>query len=197
MTRIILIRPGSTDFDQQGRITGTLDIPLNQRGNDQAQQTAAEIADQNVECVYCSPCQSAQETAHVLAKEWRVKVKTLRKLPNLDHGLWQGKLIDELKEKQRKVYRQWREQPETVCPPEGEMLNSAQHRVKTVLDKLIKKYKHEVVALVAPEPLTTIVGRYLEQSQLGDLWECECECGSWKSIDIEPTQLPAMVANQT
>ncbi len=77
------------------------------------------------------------------------------------------------------------------------MLNSAQHRVKTVLDKLIKKHKHEVVALVAPEPLTTIVGRYLEQSQLGDLWEGECECGSWKSIEIEPTQLPAMVANQT
>ena len=33
MVRIVLIRPGSTDFDEQGRITGTLDIPLNEPQN--------------------------------------------------------------------------------------------------------------------------------------------------------------------
>ena len=32
MLQIVLIRPGTTDFDEQGRIQGTLDIPLNERG---------------------------------------------------------------------------------------------------------------------------------------------------------------------
>lgn len=27
MVQIVLIRPGSTDYDEQGRIQGTLDIP--------------------------------------------------------------------------------------------------------------------------------------------------------------------------
>ena len=27
MVQIVLIRPGSTDYDQQGRIQGTLDVP--------------------------------------------------------------------------------------------------------------------------------------------------------------------------
>ena len=32
MVQIVLIRPGSTDYDEQGRIQGTLDIPLNEQG---------------------------------------------------------------------------------------------------------------------------------------------------------------------
>ena len=35
-------------------------------------------------------------------------------------------LIDDVKRKQPKVYRQWQEQPEIICPPEGEMLSEAQ-----------------------------------------------------------------------
>lgn len=197
MTRIILVRPGSTDFDEQGRIQGTLDVPLNHQGNDQAHQVLAELTAQGIQVVYCSLCQSAEQTANLIADGLGIKSRTLRNLQNLNQGLWQGKRIDELKEKQKKVYRQWQEQPETVCPPEGEMLSSAQQRVKTALDKLIKKHNNSIIALVAPEPLTSLVRIYLEQTQIGDLWECACECGSWRTIDIEPRQLAGMAANQT
>lgn len=197
MTRIILIRPGSTDFDQQSRIQGTLDVPLNHQGKDQAHQAIAELTAQGIQIVYCSPCQSAEQTANLIADGLGIKAKAVRNLQNVNQGLWQGKLIDELKEKQKKVYRQWHEQPENVCPPEGEMLSSAQQRVKTALDKLIKKHNNSIVALVAPEPLTSLVHIYLEQTQIGDLWECTCECGRWKSIDVEPRQLAGMAANQT
>ncbi len=197
MTRIILIRPGSTDFDEQGRIQGTLDVPLNHQGKDQAHQAIAELTAQGIQIVYCSPCQSAEQTANLIADGLGIKAKAVRHLQNENQGLWQGKLIDELKEKQKKVYRQWHEQPENVCPPEGEMLSSAQQRVKTALDKLIKKHNNSIVALVAPEPLTSLVNIYLEQTQIGDLWECTCECGRWKSIDVEPRQLAGMAANQT
>ena len=32
MLQLILIRPGSTDYDVQERIQGSLDMPLNERG---------------------------------------------------------------------------------------------------------------------------------------------------------------------
>ena len=196
MTRIILVRSGTTNFDQEGRIKGTLDIPLNDEGNRQAMQTAVDLAGQGIEVIYCSPCQSALQTAELLSAQLGVKFKSQRNLQNLDQGLWQGKRIDELKEKQRKVYRQWQEQPATVCPPEGEMLSSAQRRVKTCLDKLVKKHKNRVVVLVVPEPLTSLVRSYLEQTHIGDLWQSACACGRWDLIDVEPQQLAAMAANQ-
>jgi broad specificity phosphatase PhoE len=121
--------------------------------------------------------------------QWDVKVRSVRNLTNLNHGLWQGKLIEEVKQKQRKVYRQWQDQPGTVCPPEGEMLSAAQHRVRTALAKLIKKHKTGVIALVVPEPLASVVSSYLERSALGDLWKAERSCGSWKLIEVQPDQL--------
>ena len=56
-------------------------------------------------------------------------------MQNLDHGLWQGMLIEDVRRKQPKVYRQWQEQPETVCPPEGEMLSQAEERIRTAMAK--------------------------------------------------------------
>lgn len=196
MTRFIVLRSCATDFDDEGRIKGTLDIPLNAAGNKQATQAAEKLVAEEVSVVYFSPCQSAEETAKVVAERLGVKAKSLKNLKNLDHGLWQGKLVDELKEKQKKVYKQLQEQPETVCPPEGEMVSDAQVRVKAAIDKLIKRHQNQVVLIVAPEPLTSLLDSYLSQKELGDLWESVCDCGRWLSIDVEPRQVASMVANQ-
>ena len=194
--RIILLRSGTTDFDDEGRIKGTLDIPLNVRGTKQAVEAASSLADKGVDIVYFSPCQSAQQTATVVADGLGVKTKSLKNLQNMDHGLWQGKLVDELREKQKKVYRQAQEQPHTVCPPQGESVSDVQVRVKTVLDKLIKKHKNQVVVLVAPEPLMSLLHCYLQQTELEDFWEAVCDCGSWLPIDVEPQQVATMEASR-
>ena len=146
------------------------------------------LAPENVTAVYFSPCQAAEETAKVVANGLGLKAKALKNLQNLDQGLWQGKLVDELKEKQKKVYKQLQEQPETVCPPEGEMVSEAQLRVKNVIDRFIKKHRNQVVVLVTPEPLTSLLHSYLAQEELGDLLESVCDCGSWLSIEVEPQQ---------
>ena len=39
-------------------------------------------------------------------------------------------LVSDVKRKQPRVYKRWQEQPESVCPPEGEMLGEADERVR-------------------------------------------------------------------
>ncbi len=117
MFRIVLVRPGATSFDEQGRIKGCLDIPLSKTGSDQAIKTASELSGLQVDMVYSAPCESAQQTAEIVAKKCRSRMKVVDALRNLDHGLWQGKLIDEVRRQQPKVYRQCQESPENVCPP--------------------------------------------------------------------------------
>ncbi len=187
MLKIILIRPGSTNFDDEGRITGRLDVPLNACGADQVARTIDELADQRIKAIYTSPCQACQQTSTALAAELDLKAKELSGLKNLDHGLWHGKMIDEVKRKQPKVYRQWQEHPETVCPPEGESLKSAQERGRTVLAKLAKKHKDGVIALVVPEPLASVLRSQLDEGELGDLWEAENQSGGWQQFDVNPS----------
>jgi broad specificity phosphatase PhoE len=189
MLKILLIRPGATDFDEQGRIKGTLDIPLNDEGTAQVDQMIVELASEEIDAIYYSPCQCCVQTAELLAKNRDVKLKSLKRLKNLDHGLWHGKRIEEVKQQQPKVYRQWQEHPETVCPPEGELLSDVQQRVEAALAKLSKKHKDGVVAIVIPEPLTSVMLSLLRDTELGDLWESECRGGGWEEFQLAPGKL--------
>lgn len=184
MLRIFLIRPGSTEFDEQGRIKGTLNIPLSAKGADQAAQALSELQAAAIEVLYTSPAQSAVQTAERLAAGWNVKYKVLENLQNLDRGLWHGKLIDEVKQRQPKVYRLWQEHPEAVCPPEGETLASAQERIRSTMKRLLKKHRQGVIGLVIPDPLASILRSCIAHSELGDLWKAECDFGHWELLDV-------------
>ena len=191
MFRLVLICPGSTELDDQGRIKGSLDVPLSENGSSQVARTVGELADTTIEHLYASPATSAQQTAEAIAARRDLKVKVIDRLQNLDHGLWQGKLIDEVRQNQPKIYKKWQDNPKTVCPPGGETLESAQRRVKTVLSKLAKKHKSGTVALVVPEPLASLVRCSLNSSELGDLWQSECDSGTWEFITVEPARIGA------
>lgn len=184
MIQFLLVRPGSTDFDEQGRIKGNLDIPLSDSGKKQVAGIVAQLHTTPIDFVYASPTRCAQQTAEALAADRRARYKTLDDLENLDHGLWQGKRIDEVKTSQPKVFRQLQEHPETVCPPQGEPVGSAIDRVRAVISKLIRKHRDATVALVVPEPLASLVRSLLLQVEICDLWKAECEGGGWELIEV-------------
>jgi broad specificity phosphatase PhoE len=191
MLQLLLIRPGSTDMDEQGRIKGSLDLPLNEHGEEQAAQTAAELAGVKIDHLYAAPCRSCQRTAHLIAAGHRLKVRTLDTVQNLDHGLWHGKLLEELRQTQPKVFRQLQEHPETVVPPGGEPVAEAISRVTEALRLLSKKHRSGVVGVVVPEPMATLVRCAVEHCELGDLASAECECGGWKLLPLSGTTRPA------
>jgi probable phosphoglycerate mutase len=190
MAQILLIRPGATEYDQQGRVQGTLDIPLCEDGRQEVAGLVAELRDQPISAVYASPCQSAAQTAEALAGMFELKFKTLDKLQNLDQGLWQGMLVDEVKTKQPKVYRQWQDQPEMVCPPQGETLSAAKQRVQAALARLLKKHKSgELLAIVAPEPLASVIRNVLGHDGWGNLWRCATDGARWELLQLpEPAE---------
>lgn len=157
MTKIVLIRPGRTDFDVQGRIQGTLDVPLNEEGACEAAAMADALRPLSLEIVYCSPSEPSQETAGILAEALGVKCKTVAGLGNVDHGLWQGMLLNEVKRKHPKVFRQWQELADGVRPPEGETFGEARKRVADALRRILKKQKMRTIGLVVAEPLASLV----------------------------------------
>jgi len=187
MFKLLLIRPGVTEYDQQGRIQGTLDIPLCEDGRRQVDAMIDQLRDQKITAIYSCPSQAAQQTADALAAAFDVKVKELDALQNLDHGLWQGMLVADVKTKQPKVYRQWQDQPETVCPPQGETVIDVEERLAAAVSKLTKKYKVDgLVAVVLPEPAASVLKHVLRKDELGDLWKCRNGGTPWEIIEFTP-----------
>jgi len=185
MLTIALIRPGASEYECRGRVQGNLDVPLSSDGARQVEQVAQELSDAKLEVIYGSECQPAWQTAEQLAARLAIKAKSLDDMQNLDHGLWQGLLIDEIKRKQPKVYRQWQENPASVCPPEGETLADAQQRVQACLARLMKKHKQGRIGLVLPEPLASLVRNHFGQAELDDLWRAGAYHPPWEWIEAQ------------
>jgi probable phosphoglycerate mutase len=189
MVKIVLIRPGSTDYDQERRIQGTLDVPLNEQGNAEVAELIEALRELKLDAVYAPPCQPALATAKAIAKAFDVRFRKLDQMHNLDHGLWQGMLIDEVRLKQPKVYRQWQEKPWCICPPQGEMLNQAAERIRAAMAKLLKRHKEGVIGLVVSEPLASLVRWLFNHDEPGDLWKAASEHGRWEVLEVQPETL--------
>lgn len=166
MSTIVLIRPGFTDFDDQQRIQGLLDIPLNARGLTRARQTADDLSRHQppIDVLYASPCTAARQTAEVIGQRLDVPVKILEGLYNVSQGLWEGLPVDEIRRKHPKVFKQWQECPETVCPPHGEMLTDAACRVRKALSRPLRKALS--LGLIVPEPLASVVRSVILQKPI-------------------------------
>ncbi len=159
-----LIRPGQTDFDQQDRILGTLDLPLNAHGESQVNEIVDALRHLLIKQIFTSPAGPALATATAVGDALGISVKEVDQLSNVDQGLWQGLCVDEIKRKQPKIYKLWRENPESVCPPEGESCVEAFERAQKALRKPMKRGSN--FAVVASEPMATIVECVLRQLEL-------------------------------
>jgi probable phosphoglycerate mutase len=198
MVQLILIRPGLTEYDEQSRIQGTLDIPLCDAGRKQAAAAAETIRPYLPKALYSSPGSSAEETADLVGQALDLKPKTLDQLQNVNLGLWQGLLVEEIRRKQPKVYKQWQEHPETVLPPEGETLAQVNERAEEVLTKLGRKHRSGAIALIAAEPLASVIRQRVEANEIGDLWRAANGCDHFDVLTLEASLPPkkAAVASQ-
>lgn len=191
MLRIVLIRPGSTDYDAQQRIQGSLDIPLCVAGVAETTEMVEELRLLGIEAVYAPVSQPALQTAEIIAKALSVKCKKIERLVSLNQGLWQGMLVKDVRHKQPKVYRQWQEQPENVCPPGGEMLSEADERMRMALVKLFKRRKEGVIGLVLPEPLRSLARRFITHGELGDLWKAPNGHDRFEPLEVDVEEVLA------
>jgi phosphoserine phosphatase len=185
MCRVVVVRPGATMFDEQERIKGSLDIPLSHQGVQQVHRVAIQMEHFPISYVYCGPCESAQATAKEIADHVNAKWKVCDCFRNIDHGLWEGKLIDEVRRQQPKLFRQVQENPRSFCPPGGESIDQAETRIAKQVAKLCKKHKDETIAVVIPEPLATLVANRLKEVDFVDMWESEQDDATWEMIDSE------------
>ncbi len=167
---LIVIRSGATDYELQGRIRGGVDIPLCPAGVAEAEQAAILLTGSPATALYTSEELCAVETGRIVGRAMGLKPRGVSRLQNLDQGLWQGMLVEEIRRKQPRLYRQWQDNPWAIAPPDGELLEEACERVEETLEKILRRHPHGCVALVVPEPLDRIVRWIVAGESMGDLW---------------------------
>jgi len=170
---VIVVRSGPTAYELEGRIRGTLDVPLAAEGIAAADHAAAELAairsGRSIDSLSTATDAASIETAAIIGRSLGVKPRPVPGLDNLDQGLWQGLRVDDIRQKQPRLHRQWQESPWSVVPPEGESLDEACDRLGEALEKIVRRHAG-IVAVVVPSPLERLVHWLISGEAPVDLW---------------------------
>lgn len=158
--QLILVRHGLTDWNEDGRLLGHSDVPLNERGLAQAKRVAAALADLPVRAVISSPQARARETATPIASAHGLDV-------TLENGVeevwlteeWIGKTVSELRgndDLERLI-----EDPTHACDS-IELAADVQRRVVATVDALESSRPGDTVVVVSHgDPIRLAIGHYI------------------------------------
>lgn len=188
MATVVLIRPGSTDYDRQSRLLGTLEMPLNAAGREHIDSVVRQLHDRGVrlEAIFASPTDPACTAARAIAdSQPGAKVRELEELRNVNQGLWQGLPEADVRKRYPRLFRNGREKPQAIHPPEGESLGDACERIQKILNKAIRKYR--VFAVVVADPIATVI-RCTLQDRCPDVTSCLCGEDNQNTIEVFETE---------
>ncbi len=140
-------RHGKTDWNIARRWQSRTDIPINDIGRGQASQLAALIRSQKIVFgqVLCSPLLRARETAEILIAGIGPVPEIDERLTELDFGLFEGRLEDDLRAELGSTYDEWKKRMYLDPPPGGESIMEVAQRVKPLLAILLQSSDHILV----------------------------------------------------
>jgi len=118
MSTLILIRHGKTDL--AGRFCGQIDPPLNDAGNRQAAQVAAEVASRGIARICSSPLLRARQTAEHIERLSSLAIESHSGLCEIGFGAWEGLLWPEIEARWPQEAGLWVEEFPYRRAPQGE-----------------------------------------------------------------------------
>ena len=140
-TRILLVRHAETDWNHTRRFQGRSNLPLNQKGRDQAHALALALKDEFLAAIYSSPLARAMETAHLI-KVFHPSVPLFQEegLIEMHLGELEGMESAHWAEQYPDFRKAWLENPALVSMPGGESLREVQDRAVQALERITGLY---------------------------------------------------------
>jgi len=189
MTTLVLIPSGQTTWQEEGRMVGSADLPLSDTGRQQVTSWADQLKQLPVDILYAGTNEQITETVELLGSTLKIKGKLLDSLDEISLGLWQGLHTDQIKQRYAKAWKQWQQQPQTVCPPEGETLRQAQQRLQTAIDKILNKHHDKTIGLVLGPLALAVIRANREGSASDQIWPLSQQPLDWYKYQISDSQL--------
>ena len=141
-TIIYSARHGETEFNVQFCLCGRLDIPLTEKGVQQAHTLAESLVGKGIEIIYCSDLSRAVVTAEIVGEKLGLTPVPDARLRETDFGAM------ECRKRNDPEYLR-RSQSFAERFPEGESILQSAHRVYGFLDEIIEKHRGKTILLVS------------------------------------------------
>jgi probable phosphoglycerate mutase len=132
---ILLARHGETDYNvPPARVQGWRDVPLNDRGREQARALATAAAPEGPRALWTSHLARARETAEIAGAQLGIEPQVDERLAESNRGDWEGRLLDDVRREDPELWAAWRRAGAAFRFPAGESLAEHLRRVSEAID---------------------------------------------------------------
>ena len=149
MAKLYLIRHGETDYNNALRFQGQTDIPLNQKGIEQAEKAADFFRDIPLQAIYTSTLIRAKTTAEIIAGVKGMEVQETDALREMSFGIWENMNTKDIQKKYAKEWKDFFSSPARITIPQGENMLDVQKRAYPTVQEILDRYPEGDVAFVA------------------------------------------------
>ena len=142
---ILLVRHGTTTFNETDHLQGQIDNPLNQKGRDEAGRLAVRLKCENLDAIFSSPLQRAIETATIINSFHNLPLTLVPEFSEINLGEWEGLKYSDVREQFPEIHQRWISDP--VFPiPGGESFSTVCDRTRTGLERILQdEHKHILI----------------------------------------------------
>lgn len=149
---IYIVRHGQTNWNLEGRYQGRIDIELNEKGKEQAQEIKEKLKEIKFDKVFSSPLKRALETAKIITNE---PIEIDERIIERCNGKLEGKLKNEC---QNMVdFSDENEQRLGI-----ESLKQFRARISSFLDEIKEKYTGKDILIVTHAGVSIYVRCYFD-----------------------------------
>jgi len=148
VAKVLLIRHGETDFNRERRLQGVMEIPLNERGREQAAAVARYLKGRSIDALYTSPILRAQETAEIIGERIGLPPRGDKRLREIEFGIFEGRSFAEVERRFPAAHRNWSTGYLAYKAPQGESRQDVQRRMRAAWDDLTAHLDHRTIAIV-------------------------------------------------
>ncbi|CAN5565762.1 histidine phosphatase family protein [soil metagenome] len=137
------------------RLGGRTQAALSDKGRGQAQVTRDHLHDVDFKAVYASPLPRTTETAQIIAKPHRLKVRPAEGVIEVDYGKWTDRPLKPLYK--NKLWPVIQQTPSLVTFPDGESMRGAQDRAVSAVEEIAGRHNNKIVAVVSHADIIKMV----------------------------------------
>ena len=157
VTRLYLIRHGSTVLTAEDRFAGATNVALSDEGRAQVTALAARLGGVKLGAVYASPLDRTMETASVLAAPHGLEVQPVDGLREISHGRWEGMTRAEVLTAFPDEVAAWDEDPYTFAPEGAESGLAVTARALPSLMNIYAAHRGGHIAIVSHKATIRLV----------------------------------------
>lgn len=171
MTRLFLTRHGQTVWNLEGRMQGSKDSELTDKGRFQALQLGRRMENVNIDVVYSSSSSRAFHTAKLILGERKIDIIKLDELKEMNFGIWEGMLFDDIQEEYPDEHYAFWNTPHLLKKCPGESFEAFKSRVAKTIEGIIKENEGRDILVVAHALVVKFIMSHFENIPLEKIFD--------------------------